>query len=194
MRSKKFTEPVIMSKNELISAYHFWFCDLINTNQSTRSYTLLTKKLEDTYFSWTVPNDDNRAYEGTNLRERFCDENNIRYVCEYFNDECSMLELIVALAYRCESIMADQYGNMPMTKWFWDMMGNIGLSKFTDEVWTAIDGDLNVDRILREVNDWTYRRNGQGSLFPLNHAKQDQRKVELWYQLNAYLLENYYGR
>lgn len=194
MRSNGNTDPVILDRNELVNTYHFWLCDLINAKQPTRSYNLLTKKLEETPFFWSVPNDDNRAFEGKNLRERFCDENDIEFVCEYFNDDCSILELVVALAYRCESIMADQYGNLPMTKWFWDMMGNVGLSKFTDEVWIAIDGDLNVDQILKSVNDRTYRRNGQGSLFPLNHAKQDQRKVELWYQMNAYLLENYYGR
>jgi hypothetical protein len=194
MRGKRVAEPITMTKNDLVTAYHFWLCNLIDTNQSTRSYNLLARKLEDTDFYWSVPNDDNRSFEGKNLREQFCDENNINFEYEYFNASCSMLEMIVALAYRCESIMADQYGNMPMIKWFWDMMGNIGLSKFTDEVWAAIDGDLNVDQILKAVNDRTYRRNGQGSLFPLNHAKLDQRKVELWYQMNAYLLENYYGR
>ena len=36
-----------------------------------------------------------------------------------------------------------------------------------------------------------YKRSGEGGLFPLKNAAKDQRKVEIWYQLSSYLLENY---
>lgn len=192
MRSKKSAAPTVLYRNDLVNAYYSWLCDLVDVTRPTRSYDILTRKLHDTRFYWSVPNDDNRAFEARNLREAFCEENNVEYIFEYFDTGCSILELLVALAYRCESIMVDQYGDMPMRKWYWDMLGNVGLSKFTDEVWNDIDGDFNVDQVLIRINDRTYKRNGQGGLFPLNHAKKDQRSVELWYQMNAYLVENYY--
>jgi hypothetical protein len=192
MRSKKIASPICLSKNELVKEYYSWLCNLISITQPTRSYNLLTEKLHNTRFYWSIANDDNRAFEGRNLRELFCEGNNIEYIYDYFDAGCSILELLVALAYRCESIMVDQYGDMPMPKWYWEMLGNIGLNKFTDEVYYELDGNLNVDQILTRINDRKYKRNGQGGLFPLNHAKKDQQLVELWYQMSAYLVENYY--
>ena len=191
MRSKNIAEPVGLSKTALVNAYYSWLCDLIDVDQPPQSYWFLTKKLFMRDFYWSVPNDDNRACEGKNLRERFCDENNLIYTYEYFNSECSMLELIIALAFRCESIMVDQYDSIPMREWYWKLLSNVGLNKFTDEVYYDDAAEI-VDRILDRIIDRTYHRNGQGGLFPLKRYKKDQRKVELWYQMSEYLIENYY--
>ena len=47
--------------------------------------------------------------------------------------------------------------------------------------------DYYVDKLLGR----DYFRDGFGGLFPLKHAKKDQRKVEIWYQLQNWLMENY---
>jgi hypothetical protein len=44
-----------------------------------------------------------------------------------------------------------------------------------------------VDEILERVIGRTYRPDGRGGFFPLRYAEKDQREVELWYQLNAYV-------
>jgi hypothetical protein len=36
-----------------------------------------------------------------------------------------------------------------------------------------------------------YDENGNGGLFPLKNPKEDQRKVEVWMQLNAYIIEKF---
>jgi hypothetical protein len=46
--------------------------------------------------------------------------------------------------------------------------------------------------ILEKVINRTYHSSGKGGLFPLKHAEKDQTEVELWYQMNTYLVENYY--
>ena len=46
--------------------------------------------------------------------------------------------------------------------------------------------------ILNKIIDRGYSRRGVGGLFPLKYSKNDQRKVELWYQMHSYLIENYY--
>ena len=55
----------------MLEEYYLWLCELVDTKQNCR-YTLLIKKLHDRAFYWSVPNDDNRSFEGKNLRERFC--------------------------------------------------------------------------------------------------------------------------
>jgi hypothetical protein len=36
----------------------------------------------------------------------------------------------------------------------------------------------------------TYDRRGHGGLFPLQRSNRDQRRVEIWYQLSEYLLQD----
>jgi hypothetical protein len=172
--------------------YYSWLCDLIDVNQRDRSYWFLAEVLHNKDFSWTVPNDDNRGFEGKDLRDRFCDETDCPYIYDYFSNQCSMLELIIGLAYRCESIMVDQDLGVPMCDWFWRLLSNVGIDKFTDEDYYVLGGFHAVDEILNRVIERTYHRSGRGGLFPLKHPKKDQRKVELWYQMSAYLVENYY--
>jgi hypothetical protein len=89
--------------------------------------------------------------------------------------------------------MANQIDDLRMVDWFWMMLGNAELDGFTDEAFYALRGHILVDKILNRILDRTYKRDGIGGLFPLKHPKKDQRRVELWYQMNAYLVENYYS-
>lgn len=178
--------------NSLNTAYYAWLCDLVGVSRQDGSYWLLASDLHQKDFRWFVPNDDNRAFEGKNLREKFCDETGIAYDYDSFDDEVSMLELIIALAYRCESIMEDQIEHMEMEDWFWKMMSNSGLDAFTDDSYYALRGQVVVDQILERIINRTYQRDGSGGLFPLNRPREDQRSVEIWYQMNTYLVENYF--
>jgi protein involved in sex pheromone biosynthesis len=127
------------------------------------------------------------------LREQFCDENGIEYDLDDFPEEVSMLELVIGLAYRCHDIMEDSVDDMKMSDWFWKILSNIGLDKFTDDAFYGLKGQDLVKKILDIVIDRKYERSGKGGLFPLKRSKKDQRKVELWYQMNEYLVENYYS-
>jgi hypothetical protein len=49
----------------------------------------------------------------------------------------------------------------------------------------------NVNQILTNLVERTYQKNGKGGLFPLKQPAKDQRRVEIWYQMAAYLNENY---
>jgi hypothetical protein len=51
-------------------------------------------------------------------------------------------------------------------------------------------------RKAQRVNDilyaliWrTYDPDGSGGFFPLLHSKKDQRQIEIWYQMHAYVRE-----
>jgi hypothetical protein len=168
--------------------YFQWLCELVGITQRDTTYFLLAKDLYNKEFKWFVPNDDNRAFEGRALRERFCEEADMYYNSRSFGEDVSLFEVIVGLACRCESIT-----DMHVSKWFWEMMKNAGLDKFTDDVYYEIGGAPEVNYILDRIINRTYHRSGKGGLFPLRKTKNDQRKVEVWYQMNEYLVENYYS-
>lgn len=159
---------------------------LQNRNPS-RTYWKLAKYLYKTRFEWYIRNDDNRAEDGKGLRDEFIEEMDIRDLeINWLQEDCSMLEMLIALAQR-----ADFESEITAGDWFWIFMENLDLKQYSDRAWD-MDAEHHVDEVCERINHRKYQRNGAGGLFPLRHAIQDQRKIELWYQLATYLLEGRY--
>jgi hypothetical protein len=142
----------------------------------------MLKRLYIKEFVWIVPNDDNRLEDGRDLRYEFIEQQGLQDVDDCWSRlGCSMLELLVGLSRR----LAFEAEGEPCD-WFWHLVENIGLVQYTDNVRLPA---AYIDEILDRVIFRTYRKNGQGGLFPLKRADEDQREIELWYQLSAYVLE-----
>lgn len=148
----------------------------------SRTYWKLLRQLYITEFVWFVPNDDNRLVDGRDLRIEFFRENpGVGHDPEWEELGCSMLELLVALS---RQLTFEAEGEP--AAWFWHMLENLELAECNDDV--NFD-PWEVDQILGRVIWRTYLPNGYGGLFPLQRPEEDQRDVELWYQLSAYVLE-----
>lgn len=164
--------------------YFKWLYGLVN--QSSRnpspSYWRLFKKLHCKEFVWVVPNDDNRLEDGKELRYAFIDDVGLMDVdLSWVNLGCSMLELFIGLSRR----LSFEAGGEPR-EWFWRLMTNLHLEYYSDnERIPENEIDEILDRVIWRTYDW----DGQGGLFPLKFPTEDQRHVELWYQLNAYVME-----
>lgn len=142
------------------------------------TYNNLFSKMHNYEFFWTVPNDDNRVQDGQDLREEFMDQGNQGT----FERGVSILEVLIALSRRVAFIA----GGDPRL-WAWQLIENLRLHKASDPLTGAKDN--RADDILYSLIWRTYARDGLGGFFPLNYAKEDQRKVEVWYQMNAYVNE-----
>lgn len=160
---------------------------LVKLKNPARTHWSLLKQLYSKEFVWIIPNDDNRLLDGRDLRYEFLRETFVPRVDQDWMDlGCSMLEMLIALARRLE-FETDK----PVDEWFWEIMDNLSLTDYTDEL--EITGGYNqqdVDEILDEVIWRTYDPDGRGGLFPLQHAEEDQRDIELWYQQSAYVIEH----
>lgn len=154
-----------------------------------RSYWNLAKQLYTIEFVWLISNDDNREADGKCLRMEFMDDVHIDdRDTQWLELECSMLEMLIALARRASFEACGE-----TIDWFWKMLENVGLRGYTDYMYANEPGvEETVYNVIQDIIDRKYKRNGEGGLFPLQHPHQDQRKVELWYQLSAYLLEGEY--
>lgn len=149
-----------------------------------RTYWSLLRRLYSTEFVWFVPNDDNRVEDGRNLRIEFFEQNRVREVDgSWFDLECSVLEMLIALA-RVLSFEAD--GEIRV--WFWHLIDTIDLYQYSDANYNS-RAERKIDKVLDTVISRKYLPNGHGGLFPLSNPKEDQRGVEIWYQLSAYLIE-----
>lgn len=153
----------------------------VKTRTRSRTYWNILRQLYCKEFAWFVPNDDNRAEDGRYLRYEFVEELGLDMEEDWFHLPCSMLEMMIGLSRR----LSFEAEGEPRW-WFWHLMGNLGLHELNDAVEYS---EEEVDEVLDRVIWRTYLPDGRGGLFPLKHAEQDQTRVELWYQLSAYLLE-----
>lgn len=177
-----------MSDQETLDERYFaWLYSLVSPSKSRtpqKSHWLLCEQLYLNPFEWFVPNDHNRAADGLELREDFIDEFEMYPHSGWEDLECSMFEMLIALAHR-----ASYESEWAPDVWFWKMINNLDLLQYNDAVFNDDVARLVIDTI-EVVNRRTYRPDGQGGLFPLHAPGKDQRKVEIWYQMSAYLLEN----
>lgn len=191
------------SQNRSIDSEYFeWFLEMLayylgsddEYDDAPMNYRLLFRALFDYEFTWTNKYDDNRAQDGLDLRQMFIDEclitdpDDLKYLD---TKPCSMLEMMFALALRCEKeVMSNPYMGNQTYKWFWLMIQNLGFEQYTDDM---MDDEAYNDIFNRLdiVVSRRYKSSGEGGLFPLEHFSKDQRKVEIWYQMQAYMLENY---
>ncbi len=158
------------------------YSQVANPRARRRTHWKLLREMYTTEFVWLIPNDDNRVEDGRDLRHEFLTE---AHICEVNDDwmalGCSFLEMAIGLSRRLsfETENSESW-------WFWTLMENLDLKECTDQ------SDIPEQVIASRLNAviWrTYDANGRGGLFPLANSMRDQRTVEIWYQLQTYLLE-----
>jgi hypothetical protein len=137
--------------------------------------------MDEIPFRILVPMDENRAADGFELRNAFMKNRS----GELFEREVSIFEVLVGLAKRA-SVMVDQ----DMKMWFSIFLANLKIDHHSDPCLNSASCVRRVERILYRFNNRRYTARGTGGLFPLTRPIVDQRRVELWYQMGAYMNEN----
>lgn len=176
-----------MTRCNLRNRYFDWLCDLVCRQRYSKaiSFRKLLTRLHETEFTYLIPRDKNRAMDGIDLRWRFSLEYNLD--SGGLDGPCSVLEMMVALAIRCEEDYMDDPGVGDRTgQWFWGMIVNLGLGSMTD---TRYDERV-VDDILQRFLNREYEPDGKGGLFTVRNCNFDLRDVEIWVQM-CYYLDNF---
>lgn len=178
-----------MSQYEVKQRYFQWICKAVCGRDSHKRlyYKQLLRRLHETPFHYTIGMDGNRAADGVNLRYRFGSEKHYDYamIATYLDDrECSVLEMMAALAIRCEEHIMEDYdlGNRT-SKWFWTMIESLGLMPMSDEQFDENYFSACMERFMNREFD----RDGRGGLFTVPNCRRDMRTTEIWYQMAAYL-------
>ena len=175
-----------MFRDQIINDYFEWLWNFTKCRGHSQNRKIITL-LHNIEFRYSIPMDANREEDGIDLRYRFITEvgipKNYQEVYAYLDGPCSVLEMMIALAIRCEeSIMDDPDIGDRTSEWFWLMMKNLGLDYMNDR---KFDRDIAEEKISIFL-DRKYKRNGEGGLFVVN-GRRDLRKVEIWYQMCWYL-------
>jgi len=166
-----------------INRYIRWLRSLVDRPGSY--YDVLFEAAWETAYEYSVPHDDNRAADGLRLRETFGDANSPLPDL----GECRMLEFLVALSIRLNDTLYDWDKPDQSSDWFWKLIWNLELEQFDDTY--SNNPYENIVNAFERMNLRLYNADGTcGGLFPLRRPKEDQREIEVWYQMAAYILEN----
>lgn len=175
-----------MVQNRIEKEYFDWLYDIVCENRYSEGYSYreLLSYLHDIEFTYIIPKDANRAEDGIGLRYRFAYDTGCACADGYLEGPCSVLEMILALAIRCEeSIMDDpRYGDRT-GQWFWKMITNLGLGGMIDD---RFDEYYVEDVVARFLNR-EFEPNGRGGLFTIRNCDYDLRYVEIWVTMLWYL-------
>lgn len=182
-----------MGKN-VVLRYKHWLISKIDTNgdYSMDAYSRLMDVLFRTDFFY-IPEDEklkmdqNRAADGVYLRTIYDEETDNMVESALSDKKASVLEVLVALSIRIEQdIMGN--GDDDFGHWFVEMLNNLGL------MWFSNNKDWAESDILDILRVFMYRRyedGGVGSLFPMKKPPIGFAKMEIWDQMQAYLIEKY---
>ena len=175
--------------DKIVKDYILWLSNIvdISSKDDEGGYYFLIKALYKKEFYWVNDMDENRSDEGKELRVIFSDECGFDCIPDEINGACSVLEMMIGLAKRWNQEVSESDNEDNSDLYFWTMIKNLGLEGCTDD---KFDQEL-VREKLDILLDRDYSDDGKGSLFPLKKSKESQKNIELWYQLQNYLIENY---
>lgn len=173
-------------RNRIKDEYFEWLFNLVCADRFSRniSYRKLLTYLHSIEFTYSIPNDINRAEDGIDLRYRFCLYTSQTDMLVYLDGPCSVFEMMAALSIRCEETIMDNPTVGDRTgQWFWNMITNLGLGSMSDD---CFDRSV-VEGIIERFLNREYEPDGTGGLFTIKHCRYDLRNIEIWYQLCWYL-------
>lgn len=168
--------------------YMDFLCDRIGFNK--KIYYKLIKHLHSVPFkaSRSSSRDINRIDDGLYQRRYFFRSKGL--VGADFEALCSVFEMLCALSCRMSSDYlgydVDGYENIDIIFMFF--IKNLGLDRY--------DGELDpsdiaeIDEILDDFMDRNYDDDGVGSLFCIGRSVRGYKNMEIWEQMNVFLMKN----
>lgn len=180
-----------MLQEELQNKYFEWLYYLVcgDDEYNRLTYRNLLYFLHSVEFTWSehVPFDENRAIDGIDFRYNFGTKHGYsrNIINEYLNvTPCSVLEMMVALSYKVEQQIMDDYTYGNRTgQWFWNMIVSLGLGYMDDQNFN----ESAAYRVISKFLDRKYSPDGRGGLFTIEGCEYDLTYVEIWSQCLWYL-------
>lgn len=185
-----------MTFNPTVQRYLDWLTDFVWKNSfGGPVYHRFFSFLFSAPFIPTCEMDGARVLDAEDLRYKFGDDCHVSYktIQEDLDsnpNNCSMLEMMIALARRMEEhIMSDNSFGDRTGQWFWSMISSLGFHDIDD-----LHFDSNsAMHIVENFNSKWYAPNGAGGLFTVQNPSVDMRQYDIWYQMQIWINENYEG-
>jgi hypothetical protein len=168
--------------------------DCFSEHDERRQYEGVLRVLHDIPFYWTIWLDENRAGDALSFRQHDflgyqndLDRLDQKWLNEWAQAAPSVLEVLLGMARRWHF-----YFEGSVSFYFATMFINMEFDRFPGRMLSTSASDQ-----VREICDnWMsrqFKKNGEGSPFPIRHALDvvDMTKLDIWGQMNAYSAEHF---
>ena len=170
------------STSALDQGYFAWLTGSVDPSQT---YIQLLQQLYKSEAKALIPWDENRLESGQAIRNEFRPGGySSLSEMEWLLRPCTFLELTVSLSRK----LADEMDWTPKYA-FWILLRNLGVGDISDREY---DQQMmrHIHEVVNKVNYRSYDYYGRGGFFPLRNARENQQFVQLWDQLNSWVIEN----
>lgn len=104
---------------------------------------------------------------------------------------CTMLEMIIGVSKRMSEQLMDEDGEDKTAQYFWEIIGNLGLDCWDDDNfgWETGLAPKNIGKTCEILCKRQYNPDGTGGgMFPMPGILGiNQKKMEIWYQMQEYI-------
>ena len=104
---------------------------------------------------------------------------------------CTMLEMIIGISKRMSEQLMDEDGEDKTAQYFWEIVGNLGLNCWDDDNfgWETGLAQKKIAKTCEILCKRQYNPDGTGGgMFPMPGLLGiNQKKMEIWYQMQEYI-------
>lgn len=191
----------ISDEESVADGYFMWLWELVGGNypeysdKSTLFYILCNLN-----FRLCLDEDENRLVDGYDYRYFYSEDVGIpyRFINEKLQFPSTICEVLLGLASRCNEIAGDVSKGDRTADFFWRLVKNLGLMCYTNDYFNQTNWGRIVEEEAYEIvkicdiwMDRQFKFDGKGSPFPLKNPPGDERNTNLWYQMQAWIMENF---
>lgn len=172
-------------KSYVIDDYKEWLVETVYDDRPIRraSYDRLLDLLFDIPFRYSIDFDGNRKIDGEELRQIYVYDGGDREILKW-REQCTVLEFLIALAYRIQQITENPHEDITAGYWFWVMISNLGLNQMSNSNFNKRKVISIIDIFLDREYDYD---GSNGNIFIIKDTSDDLRDVEIWQQMCWYL-------
>lgn len=136
--------------------------------------------------------DIDREKNGLELRtEWYCWRNKHNNITFEDSLPCTMLEMIIGISKRMSEQLMDEDGEDKTAQYFWEIMENLGLTCMDDDNfgWETGLAQKKIAKTCEILCKRQYNPDGTGGgMFPMPGILGiNQKKMEIWYQMQEYI-------
>lgn len=132
--------------------------------------------------------DVDREKDGLELRNEWSNDS---LDGEFHIIPCTMLEMIIGISKRMSEQLMDEDGEDKTAQYFWEIIGNLGLDCWDDDNfgWETGLAQKKIAKTCEILCKRQYNSDGTGGgMFPMpGLLGVNQKKMEIWYQMQEYI-------
>lgn len=181
----------------LMTKYYQWLCEEMEIDPENSKIESVCAMMMVTPFVAELEEDKNLVESALYSRRNFVRNRSMNDKRNFYRamGDCSVLEIMAVIVRKMSyMLLGNALASSRQGALFFELIDNLGLGWINDDAFGSDPDSCSeyIEDVLSQFVGRNYAENGEdGGLFPLENPPDDMRKMGLFQQLDAYLIEKY---